>query len=186
MSQSAGAVATYEDLYTIPDNMTGEIIDGKLIVTPRPSRKHGYAASSLGRLLPPLRFAEGGGPSDWVFIAEPEIAFDQDLLAPDIAGWKRERFPVEEDHNWISAAPDWVCEVLSPSTARTDKTAKMPIYARARVPYLWLLDPLARTLDVFRLTEGQWLVAGLYAGNDKVRAEPFQAVEIELGLLWLE
>ncbi|MDR3568567.1 MAG: Uma2 family endonuclease, partial [Syntrophobacteraceae bacterium] len=102
MSQAA----TYEDLFAIPENTTGEIIDGKLIVTPRPSRKHGYAASSLGMFMAPLQFAEGGGPGGWIFIAEPEIAFEQNILVPDIAGWKRERFPVEEDHNWISAAPD--------------------------------------------------------------------------------
>ena len=186
MSKSTGAVATYDDLYTIPDNTTGEIINGKLIVTPRPSRKHVYASSSFGMLLQSLQFREGGGPGGWIFMDEPEIAFDQDILVPDIAGWKKERFPVEEDHNWISIAPDWVCEVLSPSTARTDKTAKMPVYARANVPHLWLLDPIAGTLDVFRLVESAWLVAGLFAGNDKVRAEPFQAVEIDLGLLWLE
>lgn len=187
MSQPAETRATYQDLYSIPDNMTGEIIGGKLIVTPRPSRKHGYATSSLGvRLAHPYQFGEGGGPGGWVFIDDPEIALDEDILVPDIAGWKRERFPVEEGHNWISAVPDWVCEVLSPSTARTDKTVKMPVYARSGVPHLWLVDPLARTLDVFRLLEGSWVVAGLYEGNDKVRAEPFQAVEIDLGLLWLE
>ncbi len=187
MSQSADRRATYEDLYGIPDNMTGEIIGGKLIVTPRPSRKHGYTASSLGgRLTPLFQFGEGGGPGGWIFVDEPEIAFGEDILVPDIAGWKRERFPVEEGHNWISAAPDWVCEVLSPNTAGTDKTAKMPVYARSGVPHLWLVDPMARTLDVFTLVEGKWVVAGLYEGNDKVRAEPFGAVEIDLGLLWLE
>ncbi|MDR3570155.1 MAG: Uma2 family endonuclease, partial [Syntrophobacteraceae bacterium] len=103
-----------------------------------------------------------------------------------IAGWKRERFPVEEDHNWISAAPDRVCELLSPKTAGTDKSLKRAIHARAGVPHLWLIDPIARTLDVFRLVEGNWLVAGFFAGDDTVRAEPFQAVEMDLGLLWLE
>lgn len=187
MSQTAETRATYEDLYNIPDNMTGEIIAGKLIVTPRPSRRHGYAASSLSSLLiAPFQFGESGGPGDWIFLVEPEIALDQDFLAPHIAAWKRERFPVEEDHNWISAVPDWVCELLSPSTAKTDKTVKMPLYARSGVGYLWLVDPIAKTLDVFRLMENNWVVAGLYEGNDKVRAEPFQAVEIDLGLLWLE
>jgi Uma2 family endonuclease len=187
MSQTAETRATYEDLYNIPDNMTGEIISGRLIVTPRPSRRHGYAASSLSSLLiAPFQFGESGGPGDWILLIEPEIALDQNILAPDIAGWKRRRFPVEEDHNWISAVPDWVCELLSPSTAKTDKTAKMPLYARSAVGCLWLVDPIARTLDVFRLMENNWVVAGLYEGNDKVRAEPFQAVEIDLGLLWLE
>ena len=184
--------ATYQDLYSIPENMTGEIIDGELIVTPRPSRKHGYAASSLGgRLTPPYQFGEGGGPGGWIFIVEPEIGLGEDILVPDVAGWKRAGFPMDEDHNWISVPPAWVCEVLSPGTARTDKTGKMPVYARFGVPHLWFIDPIARTLDAFRLEEGKWVVAGLFVQNDKVqndkvRIEPFPEVEIDLSDLWLE
>ena len=186
MAEPAEKEATYEDLYNIPENMTGEIINGELVVTPRPSREHTSTASSLGyKIGPPYQFGEGGGPGGWIIIIEPEIGLGRNILVPDLAGWKRERFPVEEPHNWISVAPDWVCEILSPSTAKTDKTDKMPVYGQFGVSHVWLLDPLARTLDVFRLESTRWVVAGLYAGNDKVRAEPFGEIEIDMGSLWL-
>ena len=108
MSEPVKKRASYEDLYSIPENMTGEIIDGELLVTPRPSRNHAYAASALGSEVgPPYQFGRNG-PGGWVILDEPEIRLGQDILVPDLAGWKRERFPVAEDHNWISATPDWV------------------------------------------------------------------------------
>ena len=117
--------------YSIPENMTGEIIDGELIVTPRPSRKHGLCATALGAAVTaPYQFGQGGGPGGWVFIIEPEIGLGQETLVPDLAGWKRERFPFQEEVNYISVAPNWVCEILSPSTFRNDKVKKMPLYAR--------------------------------------------------------
>jgi Uma2 family endonuclease len=178
--------ATYEDLYSIPENMTGEIIEGELIVHPRPSRKHIYAASRLDkRLGPPYEFGEGGGPGGWIILVEPEIQLGEHILVPDLAGWRRQRFPVEEETNWISVAPDWVCEILSPSTYRLDKIKKMPIYADHGVGYLWLMDPVAMNMDVFTLGGGQWVLSGSFAENDKVRAAPFQEVEIDLGDLWL-
>lgn len=186
MGEAAGKRATYEDLYGIPENMTGEIINGELYVTPRPARRHAIAASILGgEILPPYQLGRGGGPGGWVIIDEPEIGLGEDILVPDLAGWKRERFPFEEPHNWISVAPDWICEILSPSTLRKDKIMKLAVYARHGVHYFWLLDPLARTLDVLRLESGKWVLAGVYAEDDKVRAEPFQEVEIELGGLWM-
>jgi Uma2 family endonuclease len=187
MAKLAKQRATYEDLFHIPENMTGEIIDGELIVTPRPSRKHVYTASALGSEVgPPYQFGRGGGPGGWIILDEPEIRLGENILVPDLAGWRRERFPLSEETNWISVTPDWVCEVLSPSTLRVDKIRKMPVYAQSGVLHFWLIDPLARTFDVFRLESGQWVVAGLYAEDDKVRAEPFQDIVIELVNLWLE
>ena len=186
MSEPAKKRADYEDLYAIPENMTGEIIDGELVVTPRPSRKHTLSATLLGaRVTVPYTLGEGGGPGGWIIIIEPEIGLGEDILVPDLAGWKTERFPAAEETNWISVAPDWVCEMLSPSTLRKDKIKKMPIYARHGVQYSWFLDPLARTLEVFKLESGRWVLLGVYAEDDKVRAEPFQEVEIELGGLWV-
>jgi len=157
--------ATYEELLNLPENTTGEIIDGELTVTPRPSRSHIYTASSLDKKLgPPYQFGEGGGPG----------------------GWKQERFPRAEDHNWISVAPDWVCEVLSSNTARFDRVKKMPVYARHEVSFCWLIDPVLTTLEVFKLESGRWFLFGAYAGAQKVRVEPFSAIEIDLSLLWLE
>jgi Uma2 family endonuclease len=187
MAEPAKKRATYEDLNRIPENMTGEIIDGELIATPRPSRKHVSASSALGgELIPPYWFGRGNGPGGWIILLEPEIMLGDDILAPDLAGWKKERFPVEEPHNWISVVPDWVCEVLSPSTLRNDRVKKTPIYGSHGVGHLWLINPLDKTLDVFRLESGKWVVAGFYSENDKVRAEPFQEVEIDLGNLWME
>ncbi len=187
MSDLARKKATYEDLYRIPENVTGEIINGELILTPRPSRKHGFCATALGTAVTaPYQFGQAGGPGGWVFIIEPEVGLGEDILVPDLAGWKRERFPVEEDHNWISVAPDWVCEILSPGTFRSDKVKKMPLYADHGVSHIWLIDPVAMAADAFRLESGRWSLLGSFAENDKVRVEPFQEIEISLGDLWVE
>ncbi len=179
--------ASYDDLHDVPDNMTGEIINGELIVTPRPSRKHTYAASALDkRIGPPYQFGEGGGPGDWIILVEPEIRCGEHILVPDLAGWREERYPDEEPHNWISVVPDWVCEILSPETRRLDRMVKMPIYAQYEVPYLWLIDPMDQTLEIYRLKESEWVVAGLHKEADKVRAVPFSDVEINLADLWQE
>lgn len=185
MSEPAKKKATYEDLYNIPENMTGEIIDGEMIVTPRPSRRHIYTASALDKKIgPPYQFGEGGGPGGWIILVEPEIGFGGDILVPDLAGWKEERYPDEEAHNWISVAPDWVCEVVSPSTRQRDKMEKMAIYAQEGVPYFWLIDPIAKTLDAFRLEGRKWVVVGLYVEGAKARIEPFEDIEISLDDLW--
>ncbi|MBF0508339.1 MAG: Uma2 family endonuclease [Deltaproteobacteria bacterium] len=187
MAKPASKKATYEDLYGIPENTTGQIIDGELIVTPRPSRRHGFSATALGGAVTgPYQFGQGGGSGGWIFIIAPEIGLGENILVPDLAGWKRERFPWQEEFNWISVAPNWVCEVLSPSTLRIDKVKKMHIYARHGIEHIWLIDPAAMFLEVFRLESGGWLLLGSYAENDKVRAEPFQEIEINLGDLWLE
>jgi Uma2 family endonuclease len=187
MAEPVKKRSSYEDLYRIPENMIGEIVDGEIILTPRPSRRHVYAASVLGNEIgPPYHFGRGG-PGGWVILVEPEVALDEHILVPDLAGWKKERLMTGlPEANWIPVSPDWVCEILSPSTLRTDKTRKMPIYAQHGVPYLWLIDPLAKTLDIFKLESGKWVVVGSYLEDDKVRAEPFPEVEIELKNLWWE
>ena len=187
MSEPAGKKASYDDLFSIPENTTGEIIDGELFVTPRPSRKHGYTASALDKKIgSPYQFGDSGGPGGWIIIVEPEISLGENIIVPDLGGWRKERFPVSEETNWISVPPDWACEVLSPGTVRLDKIKKMPLYAKHAVGHLWLIDPIAKSLDVYRLESGMWTVAGFYAEEDKVRAEPFEEVEIDLNDLWLE
>ena len=179
--------AVYDDLFSLPDNMVGEIIDGELIATPRPSRRHGVAASVLGsEILPPYQLGRGGGPGGWIIIDEPEISLGAHILVPDLAGWRRERFLASEETNLISVSPDWVCEILSPKTVGLDKVRKMPIYAQHGIAHLWLVDPAAKTLDVFRLESNRWVLLATFIENDKVRAEPFDEIEIELGNLWLE
>jgi len=187
VAEPAKKKAVYDDLYNIPENMTGEIINGELVVTPRPSRRHTNTASMLGaEIIPPYRLGRGGGPGGWIIMDEPEISFGGDIFVPDLAGWKEERFLWKEPHNWISVAPDWVCEILSPSTAQTDRAEKMPIYAKHRVPHIWLIDPILKTLEVFRLESGMWVLAGVYAKAAKVKAEPFIQMELDLDLLWSE
>ncbi len=187
MSDPSGKIATYDDLYSIPENMTGEIINGELIVTPRPSRKHNYMASTLGTEISyPYQLGRGGGPGGWVILDEPEVAFGSDILDPDLAGWKKERFPREEPHNWIGVIPDWVCEVFSPRTALRDRTVKKAIYGEYGVGHLWLVDPVHMILEAFRLENGQWISLGVFGEKQKVRLEPFQEIEIDLSDLWLE
>lgn len=179
--------ARYEDLFTIPANTTGQIVAGELIVTPRPSRQHVKAATALGSELTfPFDFGRGG-PGGWVILVEPEIQLGGHILVPDLAGWRKERFPVAEDHNWISAIPDWICEIISPNTVRLDRITKMSIYGDHGVPHVWLVDPVAKTLEVFGLEPSKgWLTLGLYAENQAIRAEPFQDAEIALEHLWME
>ncbi len=146
-----------------------------------------YTASALDKKIgSPYQFGEGSGPGGWIILVEPEIGLGGNILVPDLAGWKKERFPVTEETNWISVSPDWVCEVLSAGTLRIDKVKKMPLYGQNAVGHLWLVDPGTRTLDIFRLEAGRWVVAAIFAENDIVRAEPFQEIEIDLGSLWLE
>jgi Uma2 family endonuclease len=186
MAEPAKKQATYDDLYHIPENMVGEIIDGELIVSPRPVGRHTEAASSLGgELIPPYRFGRGG-PGGWIIHDEPELHLGVNVIVPDLAGWKRERYTLSPDEHRITITPDWVCEVLSPSSGRTDRIKKMPIFAEYEVPYAWLIDPAQMTLEVYGLQSGKWVTLGLYAENDKVRAEPFDEVEIDLSNLWLQ
>jgi len=187
MTEPARNGAVYEDLLQIPENMTGEIIDGELIATPRPSRKHTGASSALGfELAPTYQFGRGGGPGGWIFIVEPEIGLGEHILVPDLAAWRKERFPYAEETNWISIPPDWVCEVMSPATYRIDRTRKMTLYARHGIPHIWLVDPLAETVEVFKLESGRWFFLAAFSGDEEMRVEPFDAVGIDLAHLWLK
>ncbi len=186
MAEPAKKNATYDDLYGIPDTMIGEIIDGELHAMPRPSPKHAKVTSDLGAVITySYRFGRGG-PGGWIILDEPELQMAGHILVPDIAGWRKERFPSPLETNWIDVPPDWICEVLSPATVRLDKTRKMPIYAEHAVRHIWLINPMDKTLDVFRLTSGGWLLVNAYVENDKVGAEPFQEIEIDLADLWLD
>ncbi len=187
MTEPAKWKATYDDLCSIPENMIGEIIDGELIVTPRPARRHVHAASALGgEILPPYQWGRGGGPGGWIIYHEPELHLASDVLVPDLAGWRKERLLILPEEHRFTIAPDWVCEVLSPGSARNDRMKKMRIYARDEVKFAWLIDPMLKMLEAFQLESGRWVVLGVYAENDKVRTEPFQEIEIELGGLWVE
>ncbi len=176
--------ATYEDLCEVPDHKVAEILDGELIVTPRPALRHANASAGLGgHIWGPFQGGRGG-PGGWWILFEPELHLADDILVPDLAGWRRERVPAIPDTAFMTLAPDWVCEVISPSTERIDRSRKMRIYAREGVVHLWLLDPLVRTLEVLRLEGGRWVLIATHTDADVVRAEPFEAIEIDLTLLW--
>ena len=112
-----------------------------------------------------------------------ELHLGAHVVVPDLAGWRKERLPSIPDAPWLDLAPDWVCEVLSPSTARM-RGPKLRIYGQAGVSHLWLLEPIEQTLEVLRLREGAWTILDVLTGNATVRAEPFDAIELELGELW--
>jgi len=177
--------ATYDDVRQLPEHLVGELIDGELFASPRPTSLHANAATELAaELNGPFRHGRGG-PGGWIILLEPELHVVSQVMVPDLAGWRRERMPALPDVAVFELAPDWVCEVVSPTTASVDRKRKMPHYARAGVGHLWLVDPGAQTLEVYRRLEPEgWQLLATFAESDKVRAEPFAAVEIDLALLW--
>ena len=173
----------WEALEQVPEGFLGEIVNGEVVASPRPGAPHTGTTSDLGVLLGAwFRFGIGG-PGGWVIWDEPRIRFSDLVRVPDLGGWRIERFAAP-DTGPVTVIPDWICEVLSPGTARSDRTEKMPLYARQGVGHLWIIEPLAQVLEVFRLVNGSWLLVGSHGGDDKVRAEPFDAVELDLTMIW--
>ena len=184
MTATAEKLATYEDLFDLPENLVGEIIYGQLITHPRPAPKHAVASSAIGdELISPFHKGRGG-PGGWWILFEPELHLGPHILVPDLAGWRRERLPVMPDIAYFTLPPDWVCEVLSPGTARVDRADKMPIYAQQGVSFLWLIDPVLHTLEVFVLRNGHWQLESVYQEDEQVRAVPFDAITFPLGDMW--
>jgi len=176
--------ALYAELEKLPSNVVGEIVGGELYASPRPASPHTRAASRLGGELAGPFDRGRGGPGGWVILDEPELHRGEDVLVPDLAGWRRERMPEMPHTAAFTLAPDWACEVLSPSTATLDRARKMAVYAREGVKHFWLVDPVLRTLEVYRLENGRWSLLGTHAGAVTVHAEPFEALALELGALW--
>ncbi|MGE5153392.1 MAG: Uma2 family endonuclease [Bdellovibrio bacteriovorus] len=177
----------YEQLEALPEGLTGEILNGQLYTQPRPAGPHALAASALGIDLGGPFHMGRGGPGGWWIIDEPELHFilDAEVDVPDLAGWRRERMPRPPSGHRITVVPDWVCEILSPSTESKDRQIKMPIYARFGVAFAWLVDPLKRTLEAYALRDGAWVEIGRFGGRDQVAVPPFEAVTIDLTDLWV-
>jgi Uma2 family endonuclease len=186
MASPARRRATYEDVLSAPRHKVAEIIDGELRLHPRPAKPHAAAASALGVELGPAFTRGRGGPGGWIILDEPELHLGADILVPDLAGWRRERMPSLDSAAYFTLAPDWVCEVLSESTAKEDRADKLPIYAREKIDYPWLVDPRLRTLEAMRREGAQWLVTGVWKDDARVRAQPFDAFELELAALWAD
>lgn len=176
--------ATYQDVLDAPPHMVAEIASGRLHLHPRPAPRHSGASFAMaGELYRPFR----GGPDDpggWFFGMEPELHLGDDVLVPDLAGWRRDRMPALPETAFFTLAPDWACEILSPSTRRFDLTEKRALYGIHGVAHLWLVDPEARTLEAFSLEAGRWVLTGSFQDGETVRAAPFEGVGLDLGALW--
>lgn len=175
--------ATYDDLVRVPENFVAEMFDGELYASPRPAPRHGHAAVALvAKIGGPFHFDRD--PGGWLLLIEPELHFRNDVLVPDLAAWRRERLPAVPDEPYLTLTPDWVCEVLSPSTETIDRGRKLDIYAREGVPHVWLVDPLRQSLEVLTLVSGRLEQIAEHHGDVSVRALPFDAIELELRALW--
>jgi Uma2 family endonuclease len=176
--------ATYEDVVAAPDDKVAELLEGDLYLSPRPSPRHANAASALASDLHDAFHRGRTGPGGWWILFEPEVHCGEDVLVPDIAGWRRERLPALPEIPWFELAPDWLCEVISPSTARIDREKKLPIYSGAGVEYVWVVDPALKTLEVLEREENRFILLAAHFGHTMVSAPPFEDVAIELGQLW--
>ena len=184
MAQPLHRRATHADLAALPAHVVGEIVDGELHASPRPAAKHAAACSSLGVEIAGPFWKGRGGPGGWIILDEPELHLGADVVVPDLAGWRRTRMPELPDVAAFTLAPDWVAEVLSASTARLDRVGKLPVYAREAVAHVWLIDPVAQTLEVFKLDGARYALVLTAGGDAVVRAEPFDAIELALASLW--
>lgn len=173
----------------LPEGTPAAILDGVLHVMTRPRPAHARLSSTLGVELGGPFDRGRNGPGGWIILDEPELHLGPrpDKFAPDLAGWRRERLPALPDSAAFTLGPDWVCEVLSEGTERFDRITKARIYAREGVRHYWLVNPTLRTLEVMRNEGGQWLrVAdfGVEEGDLLIRAEPFDAIELDLAGLF--
>ena len=185
-TRDSSAPATYQDVLDAPPHKVAELIDGVLYTFPRPASPHGLASAVLGgELVAPFHRGRGG-PGGWWVLDEPELHLGEDVLVPDMAGWRRTRVPKFPDAAYWTIRPDWLCEVLSPSTRATDLGPKRDIYAREGVPHMWLIDPRERSLEAFELREGDWVRLTRLMGDQPVSLPPFEAVSFPLGELWMD
>ncbi len=181
---------SFDEIYAryeaLPEGTKAEIVAGgtEIRMLPRPRAGHIKASSQLGAsLVGPYGFGSSQGPGGWVILDEPDVRFGNEIRAPDLAGWRVERYEEPDDGPFL-VVPDWICEVLSPTTTRYDRGEKLPLYARHRVSHVWLVDPALQTLEVYRREGELWLLLGTHSGDTKIRAEPFDALELDLGALW--
>ena len=185
MAETAKKIATYSDIEALPKNVVGEIVYGSLVTHPRPAPPHARAQFSLSYELEGPFNRGKGGPGGWIFFTEPELHLGANVIVPDLAGWKSERLPNAAAKAWIETSPDWVCEIISPSTERVDRAEKRQIYLEFGVPFLWLLDPRAKLLECFTLRTKQWVLSHTFELNQNVSAPPFEAASFDLSKIFL-
>lgn len=186
MLKTKPRAATYADIEALPETIVGEIICGALHTHPRPAPRHARATTRLGHQVTGPFDLGSGGPGGWIFLIEPELHLGPHVVVPDLAGWRKERLTPFPDTAFIATPPDWLAEVLSPSTQALDRTDKLAVYAEYGVGHCWYVDPTARTLEVFALSAGKWLLAAAYKNADPVSAAPFEVHTFALDLLWVD
>jgi hypothetical protein len=176
-----------------PDHRNVERIAGITLMSPRPAPIHAKVSFALCAVLAaPFddhhrskgRGRPSRGPGGWQILAEPELHLRADILIPDVAGWRTERLPTLPRTAYIAVTPDWVCEILSPSTQNIDRHSKLPAYAAAGVQTVWLISERARTLEVFRLGKKSHEHVATHSGDARVRVEPFPELRLDLVSLW--
>lgn len=171
----------------VDDRLVAEVLAGELHTFPRPRARHAVTGTRLAAILGPA--FDGGGPNstDWVLLNEPELHLGDgpDIVVPDQAGWRRERMPKVPDVAAFTLAPDWVCEVLSPSTERIDRGKKLAIYLRERVGHLWFVAPDTELLEVYTLDGDSYRLSGTWSQDDVVNAPPFESLDLPLTRLWI-
>ncbi len=187
LANTALELSPYKRLLALPENLVGEVIGGELYTQARPSGRHGVAGRGLTIDIGGPFDLGRGGPGGWWIVPEPELHFIRDIevVVPDLAGWRRERMPTIPEGHSFEVVPDWVCEILSPGTIKKDRALKLPLYGRYGVAYIWLMDPLARTLEAYELREGAWLLLATLKDDDPVSIAPFAAVTFSLADLWV-
>jgi len=185
MSKAIPEPATWRDIASLPEGDRTEVIGGELYLAPSPLPRHGFVEGALS-------FSVGGpyqfdptGPGGWWIVPEVDVELSpHDIVRPDLSGWRRERLPAFPKERPVRATPDWVCEVVSPSSIRMDRLTKPDLYLRSGVPFLWLVDPEDRILEAFAARESAWLRVGAWSDPDRARIPPFEAVEIDVGRLF--
>ena len=180
-------LATYDDLLALGEDARAEIIAGQVEAGPSPLPEHSRAIGEIGYSIGgPFDRGHGrGGPGGWWIFSELDVRLSaHDVVRPDVSGWRRERLPEPWGKRPIDVVPDWVCEILSPSNVAHDRVKKANLYAHHHVPFLWLVDPAEQTLEAFKLVDGMWMRFGSYDATAKARIAPFEAVELEVGLLF--
>jgi len=180
--------ATYKDLLALPADLHAEVLSGEIVTAPAPLPRHSKVQGAARRFLGgPFDDDDGrGGPGGWWIFVEVDVAFGpHDIVRPDLAGWRRARLPRPGAVRPIEITPDWIAEILSPATAARDRVQKRNLYARAGVPHYWLIDPETRVLEALALRDGAWFEVGVYDDTSTARIPPFEAIEIEIGRLFL-
>ncbi|MEO7093181.1 MAG: Uma2 family endonuclease [Polyangiales bacterium] len=184
--ESRRNLATYDDLLALGEDVHAEVIRGEVLTLPSPLPEHGRLQQTLCRHIGAFDDDDGpGGPGGWWILIEVDVRLaPHDIVRPDLVGWRRERLPKPWGKRPVDVVPDWICEVISPSNVAHDRVKKRRLYAASGVPFYWLIDPAARTLEALRLVEGTWVDAGSFDEESRAAIPPFEAIELDVGRLF--